>query len=158
MFNEFKSSNFVHILKNNVDTSGRASRLELVQWYIHAFSMFVMLCVFTNFIGKVCASDFIIYVFALYLIIACFLSLMIKIRRLHDLNLSGGYLFLTFIPIANIILLIYLFFIKGTGHPNRFGEVPIVVKLNLFDKLLWLTVILCLCSAGSYLTNIQIIK
>ncbi len=45
-------------------------------------------------------------------------------RRMHDLNKSGLWLLLNFIPYANVLIslvFIVLFCLKGTDGPNRFG-------------------------------------
>lgn len=52
-------------------------------------------------------------------------SIMLKIRRLHDLNRPGWYAIGHFIPFVNIALLIYLLFCKGTEGPNQFGPDPL---------------------------------
>lgn len=52
-------------------------------------------------------------------------SIMLKIRRLHDLDHPGWYVIGQFIPFVNIALLIYLLFYKGTDGPNRYGLDPL---------------------------------
>lgn len=49
----------------------------------------------------------------------------ISVRRLHDLDKSGWMILLSFIPIANIILGIYMMFFPGTDGPNYYGADPI---------------------------------
>ena len=41
------------------------------------------------------------------------------IRRLHDLNKSGWYLLLAFIPLVNVIMILYLLFASGKVEGNR---------------------------------------
>lgn len=49
----------------------------------------------------------------------------IQIKRFHDRNKSGWWIFLHFIPaIGGIWALIELGFLKGTPGPNRFGADP----------------------------------
>ncbi len=43
-------------------------------------------------------------------------------RRLHDVNLSGGYYFMALIPIVGAILVLIKFCTEGTPGPNRFGD------------------------------------
>ena len=45
-------------------------------------------------------------------------------RRLNDLNRSGWWYLLTFVPVANIGLAIYILFFPGTDGPNNFGPAP----------------------------------
>ena len=51
---------------------------------------------------------------------------MITIRRLHDLDKSGWWSLVSFIPYVNIALGIYVLFFKGTTGPNRFGPDPLM--------------------------------
>jgi uncharacterized membrane protein YhaH (DUF805 family) len=48
-----------------------------------------------------------------------YLVIIAGIRRLHDLNKSGWYLLLAFIPIVNIIMILYLLFAPGKVEGNR---------------------------------------
>jgi uncharacterized membrane protein YhaH (DUF805 family) len=47
------------------------------------------------------------------------------VRRLHDVNKSGWWLLIFFVPVANLVLLIF-FLWPGTVGPNQFGESPLV--------------------------------
>jgi uncharacterized protein len=48
------------------------------------------------------------------------------IKRLHDINKSGGFAFLMFVPPLNLILGIVLLFMKGTIGPNQYGDDPLL--------------------------------
>jgi uncharacterized membrane protein YhaH (DUF805 family)/Tfp pilus assembly major pilin PilA len=51
-------------------------------------------------------------------------SVMFSKRRLNDLNRSGWWFLLLFIPIVNLLFAIYLIFFPGTDGPNNFGAAP----------------------------------
>lgn len=51
---------------------------------------------------------------------------MITIRRLHDLDKSGWWSLVSFIPYVNVAFGIYVLFFKGTTGPNRFGPDPLM--------------------------------
>jgi uncharacterized membrane protein YhaH (DUF805 family) len=54
--------------------------------------------------------------------LAAFLpSLALNIRRLHDLDRTGWWVLLHFIPLVGAIILIIWFCTEGTQGPNRFG-------------------------------------
>jgi len=53
------------------------------------------------------------------------------IRRLHDINISGLWLLLAFIPVLNIFFVLFLFFKKGTIGDNRYGPDPLASKRHL---------------------------
>lgn len=48
------------------------------------------------------------------------------IKRLHDINKSGGFAFIMFFPPLNLILGIVLLFMKGTIGPNQYGDDPLL--------------------------------
>ncbi|SDG26353.1 Uncharacterized membrane protein YhaH, DUF805 family [Selenomonas sp. WCT3] len=54
-------------------------------------------------------------------------SIMLLIRRLHDLNRPGWWAIGNFIPVLNIALSIYVLFIPGTPGPNQYGPDPLSV-------------------------------
>lgn len=48
-----------------------------------------------------------------------YLVIVAGIRRLHDLNHSGWYVLLAFIPLGNVVMLLYLLFAPGRIEGNR---------------------------------------
>jgi uncharacterized membrane protein YhaH (DUF805 family) len=48
-------------------------------------------------------------------------SIAVGVRRLHDLDKSGWWLFLSFVPLVGGIILLVWFCTPGTRGPNRFG-------------------------------------
>ena len=48
-------------------------------------------------------------------------SILLPRRRLHDLDRSGWWVLLTFVPIANLLFFLYLIFMPGDEGANRFG-------------------------------------
>ena len=114
---------------------GRSSRKE----YILRFSM--MWCLgfifnafdnFHQFFNKNNYFDnrFIIisFLFVSFTIIAVFFLSVVQVffvthRRLHDLNASGWWQLVTFIPFGQILMIGFIFF-KGTPGTNKYGEPP----------------------------------
>jgi uncharacterized membrane protein YhaH (DUF805 family) len=47
------------------------------------------------------------------------------IRRLHDLNKSGWFCLLSFVPFLNFLFHIYILFFPGTAGQNKYGTVPL---------------------------------
>ncbi|MDE0505307.1 MAG: DUF805 domain-containing protein, partial [Candidatus Poribacteria bacterium] len=48
--------------------------------------------------------------------------ILLDIRRLHDINLSGWWMFIVFVPYLGILAIVILVgFVKGTADTNRFG-------------------------------------
>ena len=52
----------------------------------------------------------------------------IGVKRLHDQNKSGVWMFLNLIPIANLYLLYLLLFVRSTQGKNNYGDQPLPVK------------------------------
>ena len=62
---------------------------------------------------------------------------MLMIRRLHDLNLSGFFVLLSFVPIVSFGLIVYLFIKKGTEGDNDYGADPLdaaAVPAHVYDN------------------------
>lgn len=51
----------------------------------------------------------------------------VAVRRLHDTNRSGWWKLLLFVPLGNIVLMIW-FCLPSTPGPNRFGPMPDAVS------------------------------
>ena len=76
--------------------------------------------------------------FGVFLVIALLVALIVLavsifglgIRRLHDLGKSGWWILLSFVPVANFILGLYLMFKKGMEGDNRFGPDPLAQGSN----------------------------
>ena len=52
-------------------------------------------------------------------------SLAVGARRLHDIDRSGWWLLIGFLPVIGLIVLIVFFAKRGDAMPNRFGPSPI---------------------------------
>jgi len=99
---------------NYVNFSGRACRSEY--WY---WALFVVLVDIAALI-----IDAALWTYAITSLadLALFLpGLALAIRRLHDLDRSGWWFLLVFIPVIGAIILIIWACTKGTDGPNRFG-------------------------------------
>lgn len=51
-------------------------------------------------------------------------SFFVTHRRLHDMNASGWWQLLGFIPFCSLVMIIICTFVKGTKGPNRFADEP----------------------------------
>lgn len=62
------------------------------------------------------------------LVISILVSLIsVSVRRLHDIELSGWFVLLNFVPVINFILELVLLFKKGTDGPNIYGKDPLEI-------------------------------
>ena len=99
---------------NYVNFSGRACRSEYWFW-----ALFVVL---VDIAAGIIDAALWTYAITSLVDLALFLpGLALAVRRLHDLDRSGWWFFLVFIPIVGFIILIVWACTKGTEGPNRFG-------------------------------------
>lgn len=59
------------------------------------------------------------------IVIGMFMTIIVYIRRLHDLNFSAWWCFLFLVPIVEIPANLYILFARGTTGPNRYGPDPL---------------------------------
>lgn len=91
------------------DFSGRAARPEFWWW-----ELFLLLAA----IGTGIVSDKVYALFSLFTLLP---SLAVGARRLHDIDKSGWWQLLWFIPVIGWVVLLYWAVQPGEG-PNRFGQ------------------------------------
>ena len=51
-------------------------------------------------------------------------TLAVAVRRLHDINRSGWWYFIVFLPLFGVLALIYWFVCEGTQGANDYGNPP----------------------------------
>jgi len=105
---------------------GRASRSEY--WFLQLLltPIYLFLVISEN-----SYSDNVIILAAAAGIVVLLLiipSLTVSIRRFHDINKSGWFVLLNFIPFVGWIIILAMLAGKGTEGKNRFGEYPLKLK------------------------------
>jgi uncharacterized membrane protein YhaH (DUF805 family) len=104
-------------LKKYVDFSGRAQRSEYWFWVLFLFICSLAL----GILFALVAVDL-----RPILILATFLpGLAVSVRRLHDIDRSGWWMLLSFIPLIGPIIILIWMCTKGTLGDNRFGPDPL---------------------------------
>ncbi len=99
---------------NYVKFSGRAVRSEY--WYWVLFT--VLGTIVAGIIDVVLSISVMSGLFGLATILP---SLAVAVRRLHDLDRTGWWIFIGVIPLIGWIILIIWYCSRGTAGPNRFG-------------------------------------
>lgn len=115
--------NFKHsVVGNFVNFSTRASRSEY--WRFTAVTVLIgfvfslLRFIFGNtFLGSLFSLLSFAYTCAIFLP-----SIGIAVRRLHDINKSGWFLLLPFIPIIGLVYIIYLLAKPGDVGDNQYGS------------------------------------
>jgi len=109
------------------DFTGRAARPEF--WWFALFVFLVQLALLAIVGPSVADTDpgetSSLVILALLVSLALVLPyLAAMVRRLHDTDRSGGFVFVGLIPLAGGIILIVLLAAEGTPGPNRYGAPP----------------------------------
>ena len=108
--------------QNYVTFSGRAARSQYWYW--------ALFCILVG-IGSVVIDaalfpqSYMRPVNAIAELVLFLPTLAVSIRRLHDLDRSGWWFLLIFVPLIGGIWLLVWFCMRGTVGPNRFGPDPL---------------------------------
>jgi len=100
--------------------TNRASRSEY-WWFILFYTIFASIPTFVPNENVVVFG----YIMSLLLFIP---GIAVTVRRLHDINKSGWFIFISLIPILGSIIVLVMTIEKGTLGKNRFGEYPLKFK------------------------------
>jgi uncharacterized membrane protein YhaH (DUF805 family) len=101
---------------------GRAQRSEYWYWLLFCVLVGLVGGFIFGFIGGILGTRVPALVFQWVLTAAILLlSIAVAVRRLHDVDRSGWWYFLVFLPLVGPIILIVWFCTPGTRGPNRFG-------------------------------------
>ncbi|MCC2547391.1 DUF805 domain-containing protein [Hymenobacter sp. BT175] len=115
---------FLHALRNYANFNGRARRKEY--WMFTLFNIVFSIAVaiadqVLNLGSESFGYGILSIIYSLAMIIP---GLAVAVRRLHDVNKSGWFLFIALIPIIGGIWLLILFCTEGTHGSNQYGEDP----------------------------------
>lgn len=110
--------NFIQAIQsgfqNYVTFQGRGSRSAY--WYWTLFALLAQL------IAQWALGETISLLVSLVLFLP---SLAVSVRRLHDIDKSGWWFLIWFVPIVGWLVMIYWACCKGTEGANRFGPDPL---------------------------------
>ena len=112
-------------IRNLFSFKGRASRREYIIRTILLPLFFIIIDLNLKYLDNT-KSWFFLITACLFLIVIWILMLQyfpLAVRRLHDLNLSGFCVIVSFVPFG-LLLMLLLIFKKGTEGVNDYGEPP----------------------------------
>jgi len=113
------------LFRNLFTFKGKASRKEYVSRIIFIMLLFFINALIDEYINKNKSWFFLVLgcccLFLIY--ISIFQYFPLAVRRLHDLNASGWFVLISFIPFGQLLIL-WLMFKKGTDGVNDYGEPP----------------------------------
>ena len=106
------------VTQHYFDFNGRARRAEF-WWYV---LVVVIISVILNVVDSIAHLGGILGgLFSLAMLLP---NLGVAVRRLHDINRSGWWILIAFVPLVGAILLIYWYAQPGTSGANQFGPDP----------------------------------
>ena len=105
---------FLRVLRRSFDFNTRSTRAEF--WWYSLFEILIAIAI-------VIILPFLSPLYSLLLMIP---SIAVMIRRLHDINKSGWWLLILFVPLIGAIILL-IFMVKETQQAeNQWGAVPAI--------------------------------
>ncbi|MCA9360784.1 DUF805 domain-containing protein, partial [Candidatus Kaiserbacteria bacterium] len=103
------------VTQHYADFNGRATRRQ--------YGMFTLISIIVAIVISVASvgQESVVWVYQLAILLP---SLSIGVRRLHDLDCSGLWMLMMFIPLLNLALFLGLLIRKGDINSNEYGESP----------------------------------
>ncbi|MBD3728869.1 MAG: DUF805 domain-containing protein [Sphingomonadales bacterium] len=116
--------------KRYADFSGRSRRKEYWMFQLFVIIVYVVLLMLGGGLGAAAGDSGgglaggLFGILLLVFIVATFIpALAVLVRRLHDQDKSGWWALLALVPIASLVLLVFMF-LDGTPGDNQYGPDP----------------------------------
>lgn len=121
---------YLNVLKNNyANFEGRARRKEYWMFTLINALIFIVLFVLISlsmdsYTGEMNSVGYVVTILMLIYSLGIIIpSIAVTIRRLHDIDKSGWWYFISFVPFGGIILFVFTC-LDSTLGDNRFGPNP----------------------------------
>jgi len=109
---------YLEVLKKYAVFNGRARRKEYWMFFLFNIIIAFVIGFFEEIVG---APDIISTIYSLAVLIP---GIAVSVRRLHDIDRSGWWLFISLVPIIGIIVLIVFMVKDGQSGENQYGQNP----------------------------------
>jgi uncharacterized membrane protein YhaH (DUF805 family) len=116
---------YLMVWKRYAEFNGRSRRKEY--WMYTLFNIIVYMVLYVAGLLALLKGSLSILFFSLVVVYALAQlvpSLAVAVRRLHDIDKSGWWIFISLVPIVGGIALIVLLALEGTPGNNQFGPSP----------------------------------
>jgi uncharacterized membrane protein YhaH (DUF805 family) len=115
---------YLEVLKKYAVFSGRARRAEY--WYFVLFNIIVaiVLSLIDTLLGTFDFVQGVGLLSGLYYLAVLIPTLAVTVRRLHDIDRTGWWIFINLIPLIGFIVLLVFAVTDGTPGSNRYGPNP----------------------------------
>ncbi|MCD7904104.1 MAG: DUF805 domain-containing protein [Clostridiales bacterium] len=111
---------YTRAFKNYANFKGRDSRKQF--WMFILFNFVISLII--QVVAALILGDSAAIIMSIYELIVLIPSIAIIVRRLHDINKSGFWIFINCVPLIGWIWYLILVCKKGDEGSNRYGSVP----------------------------------
>ena len=128
---EIENNKIISFVKNLF--RGRLGRLDYFLFLVSNLAVIILFILIVSFISGIVSvfspnspeiSAFILIVAAIFAVIFWFIPVIsAQIRRLHDINMSGLWIPLLFVPGLGAIFAIILLFSRGNIGDNKYGKI-----------------------------------
>lgn len=114
---------YLSVLKKYAVFSGRARRKEYWMFVLFNF-IFAIIAAILDSVLAIALVSYYGPISIVYLLAVLVPGLAVIVRRLHDVEKSGWYIFISLIPIVGSILLLIKLCSDGTPGENKYGPNP----------------------------------
>jgi uncharacterized membrane protein YhaH (DUF805 family) len=114
--------------ENYMNFEGRASRSEYWWFLLFVILAEVAIAILAGVLGGIlgdAGTEFGMLLYAVFGLAVILPALGVTVRRLHDTDRSGWFIFIGLVPVIGPILLIVWYCTSGTPGANRFGANPL---------------------------------
>jgi uncharacterized membrane protein YhaH (DUF805 family) len=115
---------YLKVLKNYAVFQGRARRKEYWMYTLFNVLVLIVLSILDRVLGLASETYGIGPLYVLYALAVLIPGLAVGVRRLHDIDKSGWWMLIAFIPLIGGIVLLVFAVMEGTSGSNRFGPDP----------------------------------
>lgn len=116
---------YLKALKQYADFTGRARRTEYWMYLLFNTIFVIVATLLDNLLGLKFYQDVPYgFIYMLYALATFIPGLAVLVRRLHDVDKSGWWIFISLIPFIGAIWLLILLFTEGTPGSNEYGVNP----------------------------------
>ena len=115
---------YLEALKKYAVFSGRARRMEY--WYFVLFNLIVafVLALIDTLLGTTTGVSSFGLLSGIYSLAVLIPTLALWVRRLHDIDRTGWWIFINLIPLIGTIVLLVFALTPGTPGSNQYGPDP----------------------------------
>ena len=115
-------------MKIKFSLKGRATRSEWLLWRLIRILVYLVIKTFEDLIKSKELPPAFYLILVIISIITLWINISFDVRRLHDIDFSGWWILLNFIPFVSLSFFFILAIKKGTKGHNRFGADPLQQK------------------------------